>query len=258
MNIDSLKGLTVSELKALIKNSPNPAQDKELIKLVCNYLKEHKQDYNPIDAIRWITVMMDDSDNAPIEEIKIELVKKYKVIRNVSLITYIKYQGIKLNLAKKYLFELKVLDPMEQKYFIGLGFPHDKDGFAFSSPLLKDWINEPSLSFIKGKNVDCDTVHIFRNFWDFLSLLSHWHAEYLQTDVIVLNSYSRIPQVKSYLYQSDYKKVYTWLSNDQDGIEATRKLSLLFQQQGNLIHIKNNALYHQFHSLNEWFAEKLK
>ncbi len=257
MNTHLANSLSMTEILAKIKQTPNPTQDQTLIAQVCTYLKEHKQDSTPFDAKRWIQMMSNNQEIPLLANNEFSLVKKYDVIKHPSLLFYLKNQNIPLNTAKQYLSELKVYHSTLKKHFFVLGFAHEKEGYVISNPILNDWIGEHSISFVRGQNQNIDTIHIFQNVWDYLSLLTHLKGKDFQTDSLILNAEECLPQVKAYLYQYGYRKAYTWLNNDKAGIKGTRQLGAVFRQEQNIIHIAMNAFYQPFVNLSDWYTHQV-
>lgn len=260
MSNHSAKGLSMAKILEIVRLSLNPSEDQQIIELVCAYLKRCKQDHTHFDAKRWIKSMSKNIEYKTQEKSTISLVKKFKIIRNVGLLSYLHRLGISPSLAKFFLKELKVYNSQTGKTDSVLGFRHEKDGFVVSSPNLEGWIENPSISFVKGQEQEStsDTIHIFHTFWDYLSLLTHLKNKDLQADTIILNSYDCIPQVKAYLHQYGYRKAYTWLSNDTVGKEATRKLSAFISEEDNFIHISMNTMYLPFTHLKDWYQQQVQ
>lgn len=249
------KSLSMSEIQEIIKQTVNPAEDQALIELVCEYLKEHKQDYTPFDAKRWISVMSETHLNIPHEEGRILLVKKFKAIKNPGLVFYLKEKKIPIRIAQQHLTELEVYHSVQKKSHFVLGMSHEKDGFIVTSPFIQDWIGEPSISFIAGQNNKTGIVQIFHTFWDYLSLLAHYKARQLQVDAIILNSYECHSHIKGYVNKMGYQKAYTMLGNDESGKSATQKLDRLFQEL-NVIHRSMNTKYQSFPDLSTWYQHQ--
>lgn len=263
MKTHSAKSLSMAEIREKIKQTVNPIEDQTLIDLVCNYLKKRKEDYTEFDAKRWICIMDDSQYDSNIEDnssehIEFDLIKKYKSIRNIGLLFHLSRKGIPLSIAKKYLIQLKVFDPMEQKKYPVLGFPHEKDGFIISSPLYDYWVGKRAISFVQGQDSKTKIVYIFPTFWDYLSILAYWNCQHLQVNVIILNSYDCIEQVKKFIYKNGYKKVYTWLSNDIAGFEASKQLFPILNREESLLHIKANELYKPFSTVEQWYQQQIQ
>lgn len=246
----------MAEIQEKIKQTANPTEDQTLVDLVCEYLKDHKQDYTPFDARRWIGIMSNTHKNISYDEGKITLVRKFNVIKNPGLIFYLKQHNIPVKIAQQHLSELEIYYPLQKRHYSVLGFPHEKDGFVITSPLIEDWIGELTISFIKGQSSDSDIIHIFHSFWDYLSLLTHLKTNELQVDAIILNSYDCLSHVKGYINGVGYQKAYTWLSNDKRGMQASRILSMWFQEV-KLIHIAMNAFYQSFPNLSAWYQKQI-
>jgi len=257
MNHHLAKSLSMAEIQEIIKQTVNPTEDQALIELVCEYLKEHKQDYTSFDARRWISVMSEAHINIPHEEGKIILVKKFKVIKNPGLVFYLKEKKIPIKIARQHLTELEVYHSVQKKSYSVLGFPHEKDGFVIISPAIEDWIGEPSISFIKGQKQKTGIVQIFHTFSDYLSLLAHYKTRELQVDAIILNSYDCLSHIKGYMNKIGYQKAYTMLSNDESGKSATRTLDMLFQEL-NIIHRAMNTKYQSFPDLSIWYQHQIE
>ncbi|WP_259015520.1 hypothetical protein [Emticicia fluvialis] len=255
MNIHAANELSITEIQEKIRLSPNPLEDKPLIELVCEYLKTHKQDHTPFDARRWISIMGSSQEKEASTDNQVQLIKKNSSIRNPALLVYLNDLNFPINIARQYLVELKIYSARHKKHFFALGFPNENEGFFITNPLMEGWIGEPYLSFIKGKNPKTDTLHIFHSCLDYLSLLSHLKVEKMETDAIILNSLEDRTQILGYIYQSAYKKVYSWLPNNPTGRRAIRHISSLLGSEKSLIHIKMNAFYQPFDNVNDWYSQ---
>lgn len=257
--------LTISTLLQKLSDTPNPTGNTELIELVSGYLKEHKQDCTRYDAIRWIanmrqnnSFMADKESEKFIQENSMLVLKSKKQIENLGLIRYCEKLGISIDLAKKYLLELKVNQSDTNKDYYTLGFENDDGGFEIRSPFIKGCLGQKSLTFIRGFKEKSETIHIFKSVWDYLSLLSHLSIRSMRVDCIVLNSFACTRLAFPYIQYHTYKTVYSWMDNYPLGNQVTDLLEEFFKTQTDIKHIPMNKVYSPYTDVSKWYQQQVQ
>lgn len=265
MNSIHANGLTISNLLQKLSDTPNPMGNTELIVLVSEYLKEHKQDCTRYDAIRWITsmqqnnsFMIETESEKFIQENSMLELKSMKKIENLGLIRYCENFGISVDLTKKYLLELKVHQSDTSKDFYTVGFKNESSGFEIRSPFIKGCIGQKDITFIRGYNEKSETLHIFKSFWDYLALLSHLSTRSISVDCIILNSFACMRQAFPYIRNHIYKTTYSWLDNYPLGYRATSLLDAFLNTQTDVKHISMNRFYSPYTDVSKWYQAQIK
>lgn len=255
-------GLSIAQILQKIADTPHATGNQELIDPVINYLKLHKQDYTRFDAIRWIHNMQQTrllwiqrENEKFIQENSALIVKSQKEIQHLGLIKYLNQYGIPLNIAKRYLKELKIHKEDIKKDFYVLGFKNEENGFEIRNPFIKGCIGQKNISFIRGTNPKAESIHLFKSFWDYLSLLSHLNTTGLGVDCIVLNSFSCLNQVVPYIQNYHYSTVYTWMDNYALGEQVTCQLEEFFNLASGLKHIPMNRFYSPHIDVSRWYLQ---
>lgn len=247
----------IEEILLNARLSQNPFEDNAVLAQVEMHLKKNKQDSNPFDVKRWLSSMLMNTNlfgnSSNSKDVAIYKLKRKGSIKHPSLQRFIRNKNIPLHIAQCNLKELLIYSPENHKHHYALGFRNDDTGFLVTNPVLSGWVGNPAISFIRGTNKLNDTINIFNDVWDYLSLLSHLKIKSPQTDTIILNAAYCVSQVNPYLIQSSYKKAYTWLPSSLQGKQLARYISGLIRQEKNLTHITMNGFYQPFISLNDWY-----
>ncbi len=238
----------------------------DVVDLVCNHLKHHKESYTKSDALRWLKIMADKSgdilDAIPIEDIFPEKqptlsLRNSSPIKQLGLINYLTTRGIPLYIAQKYLKELHVYNKETGKKFFALGLQNEEGGYELRNPFFKGCLAPKAISFIRGKNYPPQSISIFEGFMDYLSIVSQLKNKPLSGDAIILNSLSCLRQIYPYLKGYGYKTAYTWMDNDPSGETATLALGDFLKTQEGITHKPMNKVYAPFKDVNEWHISQL-
>ena len=236
----------------------------DLIDLVQAYLKFTREEYTVSDALRWIKNMGATSyDFAPVfaePPTKAEtslVLKTSKPIQHLGLVHYLEKRGIPLDIARQHLKEIHVRNQRTKKSFFALGFPNEEGGFELRNPFFKGSLGAKSISFIRGKKVKPESIHLFEGFMDYLSAVSQSKGKDFKGDCIVLNSLSCLKDATPYIHNYGYRIAYSWLDNDQAGQKATQSLSEYFKTQADLVHKCMNQVYAPHKDVNAWHMHTL-
>lgn len=235
-----------------------------VIDFVCAWLECQGEDHTVVDALRWL----DNMQTAPSLEMhsKEDLVnygvtldlKKVGALQNPAFINYLHTRGIPLACARKYLREANVYNKNTGRTFSALAFPNENGGFELRNKFFKGCIAPKGISFIRGKTVLPDTLHVFEGFMDFLSALVHQKSSRFDGDAIILNSTACLKEAFPYIRNYSYKTLYSWLDNDAAGQKATLALHELAVKDGNFIVKPMNELYAPHNDVNTWHMAKLE
>src|SRR5690606_24436568 len=114
--------------------------------------------------------------------------KDHGMVTTPSLISYLeKGRGIPIEYARFLLREIRLLNTETGKTFSVLGMANDEGGIAIRNPFVKANVRPLYTTFIRGKRIKPAAIHIFKDFFDFLSVLTRRNGKPLNDDVIILN-----------------------------------------------------------------------
>lgn len=169
-------------------------------------------------------------------------IKKVADLQNKALIEYLSYRKINIDIAKMYLKEIYFKKVGTAGNLFALAFENDIGGYETRNSLFKGNIGGKSITTIPGKSGQ--NVAIFEGFMDFLSILTHYKADAVQDDVIIMNSLSL--QQQTIDAAKEYAGVKYFLDNDVAGKKA---LADMVGQTGG----KNGSvLYDGYKDANDW------
>lgn len=236
------------------------------IEFARHYLKYCAEAHTMVDALRWLRNMSGDGFTVPalLDEIISNDNKRptlvltvQRPLQHIALVRYLEKRGILLNVANKYIKEVRIINKTTGKSFLALGFKNENDGFELRNPFFKGCIKSKTITFIRGRKPKPDGVHIFEAFMDYVSVITQLNGKGLESDTIVLNSVSCLKNALPYLNNYGYKTAYTWMDNDAAGHKATDTLSAFFKTQDDVRHIKMNSIYAPHKDVNEWHMHTL-
>ncbi|WP_307141106.1 hypothetical protein [Siphonobacter sp. SORGH_AS_1065] len=238
----------------------------QLIDFVCLYLKMQNESFTLSDALRWVENMAQtpkhkiisfplDSTVEQKEDNQL-ILKSKRSIEHLGLIHYLEKQGIPLTVAQTYLTQLYILNKNNRKNFFAVGFVNEDGGYEVRNPFFKGCLRPKSLSFIRGKTPKPVNIHVFKSFWDYLSAVTR-NGQPFQADCIVINAYSCLKQISSYLNHYEYQTLYSWMDNTPAGRNATSYLSSTIRSITNLTHKTMNGIYVPHLDVHRWHLSKL-
>jgi hypothetical protein len=241
----------------------------DLLDLVCYYLKSCQESHTPVDALRWLENMVGD-DTAPGlflamidatvndegEESTLVL-RDLKSIQDVGLIHYLSKAGIEVDLARKYLKELRIYNPKTGRKFVALGLKNEQSGFNLSNPFIKGCLGPLAITFIRGQKPKPAGIHVFADVLDYLSALSQLKGTAFRNDTIVLNSLSCLKQIIPYIQHYGYQVAYSWMTNDPAGRNATAALDAFLTTQAAVRHQPMNKRYAPHQTVHAWHIHHL-
>ncbi|MCK8491762.1 hypothetical protein M0L20_07850 [Spirosoma sp. RP8] len=236
----------------------------QLTDFVSLYLRSQQENATQADVLRWIKNMastfLNESADFRLEPESQQkdtslILKKSGEIEHLGLVHYLNKQAIPLAVAKAHLKQLYLLDKNRQKNFTVLGFVNEEGGYQVENPFFTGCIRPQAISFIRGSLPKPDSIHVFKSFWDFLSVITQ-NKTPLRADAIVLNDYRCLGQVMAYLHHYDYQALFSWLDNDSVGEKATRYLTACLQAVPQLKHKTMARIYAPHQSVHAWHLYK--
>ncbi len=224
------------------------------------YLKFTGEANTPMDVSRWISNMASDSRFAQVADLsaadKVDgqalFVKSVEQIHFLGLIKYLEGLGIPISTARRYAKELKVLNHKTGRTFIAIGTKNENGGYELRNPFFNGFVHPRGISFFRGTNPPSRGIHIFKDIFDFLSVLTQLDCQAWEHDTIVLHTDANASVAAPYIQHYGYKTMYTWMDNDPGGDRATSVLNGFVRRQPGLVHLKMNRVYEEFLSVNEW------
>lgn len=235
-----------------------------LIRFLCLYLEQQGQPCHVKDVLNWLRhhigyVVLNSPEQTP-DFTPADRMYKYKdhgFVTSSSLINYLeKERGIPLDYARFLLREVRLLNTKTGKTFSALGMANDEGGIAIRNPYLKANVRPLYTSFIRGQKVKPDGIHIFKDCFDFLSILAQRQGKPFDNDVLILNHLSMMKLSSAFIRGYGYKYAYTWLDNDSLGKEATKLYASFFRTEPCLKHRPMNYLYQGYKDVNDWHVAK--
>jgi hypothetical protein len=230
------------------------------IDFACRLLKFKNEDHTLFDGQRWLQNMIIQPTLSTAREVaskdKEQIDALWRVSRtepldNLTLERYLEQRGIDVKIAKSQLDEVYVRHREKNKGIYTIGFKNDDGGYVLLNPFFEERIAPHTLTFLSGNGqTKIKTIHIFKDFIDYLTALTINPDNLSAGDVIVLNAYSHIRQAIGYIKNFAYRHAYTWLTNDVPGYRATFELADFFKTQDRLQHAAKNPMYHPHRSLN--------
>jgi len=174
-------------------------------------------------------------------------------IKHPGLQKHLGSKRISLKLGKQYLKELYLFNKKSKKHFYALGFKNEEGGYELCNEVFRGYIDERAISFIRGSNPDIKTINVFKDCFDFMSVVACKKEGKLQGDSIVLNSYSLTTQSKPYIQNYGYRVLYSWLPNSKSSQVTRQYLDELCRSEKGLGHTPINSAYKQFRTVNDWW-----
>ena len=166
-------------------------------------------------------------------------------ISNSALIEYLHERRISIDIARIHCREVHY--SVNDKPYYAVGFQNDKEGYQLRSKYFKGCTSK-DITSVKRNKKHCV---LFEGFMDYLSFLTIQKQQNAPVDVIVLNSLTNLPKVKSNL--TAYKGIWTFFDNDHAGEKAVQELQSTCNNVNDL-----SAFYSGYKDLNEYLCLKYK
>lgn len=235
------------------------------IKLVQTYLERQGQDNSVASTLAWLKTYIgkDISTTSKIpanrtvrREPKLTLLGA-EAIQHIALIHYLERRGILLEIANKYLKQVRFRNVNTGKTMFALGWKNEDEGYELNNPNFKGCIGQKDITFIRGTKPKPDGIHLFEGMLDFLSVITYQNGRPLVYDSIILNSVSCVKRAFPYIKNYGYRWGHTWFDNDQAGKKTTNTLAQLFKTE-NMVHCPMNSIYRPFKDVNAWHMHRLE
>lgn len=240
----------------------NDSSSGDVITFVCKHLEFYEEAHTIIDAERWLKNIIGYVPvTVPADVVNFRTVdKKYRYedhghIQSPSLIEYLEnVRAIPLDVAKYVMVEVTIHNTEKDTLFLALGNRTENNSYSIRNPNFKAQLKKPYPSFIRGTQENATGVHIFKDVFDYLSVIRMRNGKQFADDTIILNSYNSMPLTASLLY--GYQRVYTWLDNTPEGKEATRIYNRFLKVNDKVVHKHMYKMFTGFGSLNKWLVAK--
>ncbi|WP_051227780.1 toprim domain-containing protein [Gillisia sp. JM1] len=170
--------------------------------------------------------------------LKIELIE-VKPIQHQALIQYLGSRKISIKTAQLYCKEIEY--SFKVKKYFALGLKNHLGGWELRNKFFKTSTSPKAYTYLKN---DSDQLILLEGMFDLLSLAELSPDEFINSDVIVLNSLSFLKPVSN-LFEN-YKEVDLYLDNDTAGIKFSKELIQYYKN----IKDKSN-LFGGYKDLNE-------
>ncbi|MEZ5016096.1 MAG: hypothetical protein R2800_03535 [Flavipsychrobacter sp.] len=235
---------------------PVTNEEGDTVQLVVSYLESQHLQHNVMDALRWLRNMIGN------EHRRIELpdsIPNYKqadscfkindctYLSDPLLMQYVEEtRGIPFHIAMQYFKQVIVLNQANSKRFIALGVENEDSGFAIRNPLHKAHIGKRAITFVRGRKHKPSTIHVFKDMFDYLSIVLLRNGKRFDGDSIILNSYDCYRDMTAYIRNYGYRHLCSWMPNDEKGnvlIELLNKFSSAEQLQHHNMQNQTKGFY---------------
>lgn len=201
------------------------------VQLVCRYLESQHLQHSTMDALRWLRNMIGSkhcSIQLPVglvdyqqEDRKFRL-KEQTYLSDHLLMAYVEEErGIPFHIARDFFQQVSILNTANGKSFVALGVRNEEGGFAIRNPLLKAHIGKRAITFIRGRKHKPTNVHVFKDIFDYLSILLLRNGKRFDGDSIILNSYDCLQDMAAYIRNYGYRHLHSRMSSDEAGAKVT-------------------------------------
>lgn len=237
----------------------------DIIRFATTYLERQGESFTVSDALRWIGNLSGDIPRiVPVEtyddvqhEPKLKFLSK-KEIEHPALEKYLESRGIRVDVAKHYLQQVRVKNKETGKTFFALGLMNEENGYELRNNFFKGCAGKKAISVVRGLAPNQEGIHIFEGFMDFLSVVTELPDGKLDHDAIVLNSLSCLGQASAYIHRFGYANLWTWMDNDAAGEKAKANIEAFVANEPGLVHRPMNDTYKGFKDVNDWHVHNLK
>lgn len=189
----------------------------------------------------------------------LEILATSKTLTHPGLVRYLtEERKIPVELAQKYLIEVKVRNRETRSTFAALGMRNSDSGYELRNQFFRGCVGRKDVTVIRGAKFPAKNIHVFEGMMDMLSALADQEMEAFPGDVIVLHSLSCLSNALPYIedYES-YQRVFSWLDNDRAGEKATQLLQRIVEEQGHLDFCPMKSTYAPYKDVNESRVERL-
>lgn len=231
---------------------------------VIEYLKSHKEDCTPSDALRFINNIWDNAPVPPLNELnKINESEENKLkllsvspLNHTALIRYIEDRGISRELAELYFKQALVRNENTGKTFNSIALQNEAGGYELKNKLFKGSVGSKDITLVRGTDQNQSIVHVFEGMFDFVSALIMLRLTRFKQDAIILNSLSCLKKSYPYIANYSYKQVYSWFDNDTAGVEHRTILNDFVKSQQGISHVSLHKKYNDHKDVNAWLVSQ--
>lgn len=164
-------------------------------------------------------------------------------LKHPALIQLIRDRRVDLNIALQYCKEVHY--KVNGKNYFSIGFPNIAGGYETRNPFFKGCIPPKEISLFDH---DTKSIHLFKGFMDYLSLLTINPKEQ-EISALILNSLSNLEKAIPLL--AKHEKINSFLDNDVAGKGALNRLLRL-----NLLVENISERFSDFKDLNDFLCQK--
>lgn len=254
----------IVDVKVNLWSIPEADLKGNVIDLVSLHLEQSEVNHTPRDALRWISNMIGyirvqiptGIHNNPQKERKLKFLEA-NPLTDPSLIYYLENTCcIPFEKARFFLKQISVRNRDTGRKFIAVGIENEEGGYAIRNQEIKAQIGSPYITFIRGRVIKPNHIHIFNNFIDYLSALVLLDRQKFDGDSLILNGYINMPFAGGFIYEYGYISGYTWLDNTEVGKNATDNFAEYFKSQQDLVHVPMNSKYPGHNDVNAYLCSK--
>lgn len=238
---------------------PVANEEGDSVSLVCRYLESQDLRCGVMDALRWLRNMIGHEHrriNLPpsipdyTQADSLYRIKEETYLFDPLLIGYLEDQrGLPFGFARTYFKQVTVLNTANGKSFIALGVKNEDGGFAIRNQLNKAHVGKRAITFIRGRKHKPANVHVFKDMFDYLSIVLLRNGRRFDGDSIILNSADCLQDMTGYIANYGYRYLHSWMSSDSAGAIITNLLHAFSIAEG-LSHIDHRERNKGFYDLN--------
>ena len=228
------------------------------VDLAIRHLKASGEDHTVADALRWLNnmVVKPVPVSAPAKQQIIQLpswrLKRTGELEDLALIRYAEKRGIPFAVAGQHFVEAYVQNSDTGERMYALGFKNEDGGYELRNIFIRSCAAPKTITFKRGDVAKPNAVHLFEGSFDYLSALIRYPQYISRHDCIILNSVACLEHALPYLKGYGYQTLYSWMDNDVQGMNTTKKITAFARSQAGLTHKPLNGFYRNFKDVNDW------
>lgn len=181
---------------------------------------------------------------------ELEFLKAHQV-EHTALFSYLKKRAIPRKLTERYLREVHYKNTKSGKEFFAFGMQNRSGGYeirvASENYNFKSALIKRDITYIKGQQLNSETVNIFEGMLDFLSLLTMLNVSNLSGDSIIMHSLSSFENCIVAIKSMKYLRVNLFLDNNNAGKDYVRKYHSHFVEQV----VDHSYLFEPYEDIND-------
>lgn len=152
-----------------------------------------------------------------------------------SLIRYAVDMGFSVDEAIACFQQLYIANRKTGHEFVALGFRNEDGGYSIYNRHTEMHLAPYAITFIRGK-AKPDTVHVFKDIFDYCAAIRERNGKPFAGDSIILNSWQSLDNAAAYIRGYGYRNLCSWLADNPAGIQASAALDFLARTEPDLIH----------------------